>query len=756
MGKRVTDESSEKKGDHPQEKDVRSTNSDDGITETSVNCSSVADEKSTVLGTVTTPPQPTMAEDAEEYIKPIIKDGEVILEVECGQNKALLYLSKLCQGSKGPCIYFQGSWLAPNEFQFVSGRETAKDWKRSIRHHGKSLKLLLAKGILSVHPTVCDCEGCRTGSTLNRNRNGTKKKTPANKESKPKITTDGVKPISQDGSKPIAPLSTSEGEKTKKEAKKIKKPLEKPVSPLRESKSTNIMNPAVLPTVPITQERLPKVPIVMPCNIVPGVFPVPKVPVLSPVKPEPRDPVSKVIEPTVSEPNQRHNETAVKSEIIPMVQPTPVKLSAENCKAEETAKQPSSTPVIKSTPDVCKENYIKDDKPPKDTNIKERPKEMPKETKHPKIENPKTSSFESPKPRESSRSSPEDHARKLPEREHEKMTPKSFTGLGPRLGSEVPTFRLPETFPDTAAYADYMRMLTGGHPLFPQVPQQLDTMYSLRTSDPSFNHVLHPYHGCAMYNPVPPHPGLYQKDPVLYPTTAGALPSSIGAPCFSPLHMFSQRLPYALSAPVMELPRPFQYMPIPTSMSYPCSSINGLKRHHAELDSSSDIANKRLRLDYQVPDFRFDSYPSCSTTYPPLYYDSALLQSEDYRRKRLEESMNSAKDIPGYLHPYMGKPSYQCTCVNRPDDIRSWSVEDVCSFVSRLDGCTLYAETFREQRVDGKILPLLTTDHMMKSLGLKLGPAVLIAEAVAKKLQESRLNGCDSCRKLTLGGPIEM
>lgn len=105
-------------------------------------------------------------EQVEEFVKPIIKDGEMILEVECGQNKAAMYLSKLCQGSKGPCINFQGSWLTPNEFQFVSGRETAKDWKRSIRHHGKSLKLLLAKGILTVHPTMCDCEGCRIGAVL--------------------------------------------------------------------------------------------------------------------------------------------------------------------------------------------------------------------------------------------------------------------------------------------------------------------------------------------------------------------------------------------------------------------------------------------------------------------------------------------------------------------------------------------------------------------------------------------------------------
>lgn len=106
------------------------------------------------------------SEQTDDLVKPVFKDGEFVLEVECGQNKGILYLSKLCQGSKGPCISFQSSWLTPNEFQFVSGRETAKDWKRSIRHHGKSLKLLLAKGILAVHPTMCDCDGCRQGATL--------------------------------------------------------------------------------------------------------------------------------------------------------------------------------------------------------------------------------------------------------------------------------------------------------------------------------------------------------------------------------------------------------------------------------------------------------------------------------------------------------------------------------------------------------------------------------------------------------------
>ena len=77
-----------------------------------------------------------------------------------------MYLSRLCQGSKGPCIWFQEAWITPNEFQYISGRETAKDWKRSIRHCGKSMKLLLTKGILTTHPPICDCDGCRISSPV--------------------------------------------------------------------------------------------------------------------------------------------------------------------------------------------------------------------------------------------------------------------------------------------------------------------------------------------------------------------------------------------------------------------------------------------------------------------------------------------------------------------------------------------------------------------------------------------------------------
>jgi len=96
----------------------------------------------------------------------------LIIEVACGPNVGRLHVDRLLQGSRGACILVvhdpnASSWLTPNEFQYVSGRETAKDWKRSIKHHGKSLKVLLAKGTLSFDtPAICRCFNCAVVSIL--------------------------------------------------------------------------------------------------------------------------------------------------------------------------------------------------------------------------------------------------------------------------------------------------------------------------------------------------------------------------------------------------------------------------------------------------------------------------------------------------------------------------------------------------------------------------------------------------------------
>lgn len=69
-----------------------------------------------------------------------------------------------------------------------------------------------------------------------------------------------------------------------------------------------------------------------------------------------------------------------------------------------------------------------------------------------------------------------------------------------------------------------------------------------------------------------------------------------------------------------------------------------------------------------------------------------------------------------------------------PEDVSKWTVDDVCSFVGGLSGCGEYASVFREQGIDGETLPLLTEEHLLTTMGLKLGPALKIRAQVAKRL----------------------
>ena len=87
---------------------------------------------------------------------------EDVMPVKCGGNDGLFYRSKFARGSRGACILFKGEWLTPNEFQYISGRETCKDWKRSIRYEGKPMKHIVNCGLLKVHASDCVCALCRS------------------------------------------------------------------------------------------------------------------------------------------------------------------------------------------------------------------------------------------------------------------------------------------------------------------------------------------------------------------------------------------------------------------------------------------------------------------------------------------------------------------------------------------------------------------------------------------------------------------
>uniref|UniRef100_A0A1A9ZNV4 FCS-type domain-containing protein n=1 Tax=Glossina pallidipes TaxID=7398 RepID=A0A1A9ZNV4_GLOPL len=62
-----------------------------------------------------------------------------------------------------------------------------------------------------------------------------------------------------------------------------------------------------------------------------------------------------------------------------------------------------------------------------------------------------------------------------------------------------------------------------------------------------------------------------------------------------------------------------------------------------------------------------------------------------------------------------------------------WSIEEVIQFIETNDSTlAVHGDLFRKHEIDGKALLLLTTEMMMKYMGLKLGPALKICNLVNK------------------------
>ncbi|CAH1112173.1 unnamed protein product [Psylliodes chrysocephalus] len=88
------------------------------------------------------------------------------------------------------------------------------------------------------------------------------------------------------------------------------------------------------------------------------------------------------------------------------------------------------------------------------------------------------------------------------------------------------------------------------------------------------------------------------------------------------------------------------------------------------------------------------------------------------------------------------------------EDISNWTVDDVWNFISGIDICAEYAQTFRDERIDGAGLPLLTEDHLTNTMNMKLGPALKLRSILAKKLGScSVCLHCSHCHNSSTGSP---
>lgn len=94
------------------------------------------------------------------------------LQVTCADNEANFYRERFARGSIGKCVLFRGRWITPNEFQAISGRQSSKDWKRSIRLNGRCLKEYISDGLFREHPKTCTCGICQGEDDYLRRQEG--------------------------------------------------------------------------------------------------------------------------------------------------------------------------------------------------------------------------------------------------------------------------------------------------------------------------------------------------------------------------------------------------------------------------------------------------------------------------------------------------------------------------------------------------------------------------------------------------------
>ncbi|XP_053316917.1 sterile alpha motif domain-containing protein 7 [Spea bombifrons] len=87
--------------------------------------------------------------------------------------------------------------------------------------------------------------------------------------------------------------------------------------------------------------------------------------------------------------------------------------------------------------------------------------------------------------------------------------------------------------------------------------------------------------------------------------------------------------------------------------------------------------------------------------------------------------------------------------VSAIQDIQKWTSQDVYNFISNLPGCSGYAQIFKDHDIDGSTLPLLTEEHLLDTMGLKLGPALKIRSQIS-----CRLGNIFNIANLPVTGPM--
>ena len=126
--------------------------------------------------------------------------------------------------------------------------------------------------------------------------------------------------------------------------------------------------------------------------------------------------------------------------------------------------------------------------------------------------------------------------------------------------------------------------------------------------------------------------------------------------------------------------------------------------------------------------------PTKSNKSGPIYQNAHKLHLAQEKAKALAATMAS-RTLPSAAAVAAPPPEATPPPILEPEqlpkDPTMWTIDNVISHLSHLDSALRpHVEMFRSHEIDGNALLLLTSDMMMKYMGMKLGPALKICNII--------------------------
>jgi chromatin remodeling complex protein RSC6 len=69
-----------------------------------------------------------------------------VLKISCGEKEAQFHVAKFTAGGRSKCVFYRKQWVTPVELEEFCGRGASHNWKRTLKHSGKAVGVLIAQG----------------------------------------------------------------------------------------------------------------------------------------------------------------------------------------------------------------------------------------------------------------------------------------------------------------------------------------------------------------------------------------------------------------------------------------------------------------------------------------------------------------------------------------------------------------------------------------------------------------------------------